>query len=397
MACMKCRRADCMTISPDYCVKDWENLKNLPVYQNTNDWFEAIKIFNDRITNRFLKQVECLENNTDATIRVYSGFIIMSIDCLLVETLNQFYKGVENTDAAYKSKNWKTFKDFFQQSPFFQDFFVEAQDFLGTEEERSISKSGIFYDQVRCGLLHQAETKELSKINLRDFSTMVKYVDSDYPAKGIIVNRVLFHNALVKEFERYKKRLSDISETQLRENFIIKMNMICRTEKIFVFCYGSNMMTKRLQNRIKPIKKIGVAELSEYKFTFNKKSKDGSVKANLLKGTTTDKVWGVVFEINKLQKYVLDEIEGKGRGYRDHKVLVTFSDGTQKAVYAYISSDNRFWDSSLFPYDWYKEYVVKGADEHGLPDSYIAFLNSFKSIQDTDYERNNRELNILKS
>jgi gamma-glutamylcyclotransferase (GGCT)/AIG2-like uncharacterized protein YtfP len=321
----------------------------------------------------------------------------MSIDCLLVETLNQFYKGIENTDKEYKAKNWETFRDFFQQSPFFQDFFAPSQSFSDPDEERAISKSGIFYDQVRCGLLHQAETKELSKINFRDFSAMVKHVDSSYPAKGIIVNRVLFHNALVQEFERYKKRLSDISETQLRENFIAKMNMICRTEKIFVFCYGSNMMTKRLQSRIQPIKKIGVAELSGYKFTFNKKSKDGSVKANLLKGTTTDKVWGVVFEIKNSQKYILDKIEGKGKGYKDRKVIVTFGDGTQKTAYAYISSDNKFWDSSLFPYDWYKEYVVKGANEHGLPNPYITLLNSFKSIQDTDSERNDKEWDILKS
>ena len=92
---------------------------------------------------------------------------------------------------------------------------------------------------------------------------------------------------------------------------------------ILIFCYGSNLPHKRLINRIGEVKHIGIFVLDKYHLVFNKKSTDGSAKANI-KFTNKDEdiIWGVVIEINEDQKKKLDKFEGKGKGYNEIEVFL---------------------------------------------------------------------------
>lgn len=207
-----------MLISPSYRVEDWKAIRdNLPLNKNNENWKEAIKIFDDRILGRFLKQIKYLEDSSDWEIKIYCGFTIMSLACLLIETLNQFREGKAST----KSAGWIAFRDFFKHNTSFHDSFKPFNDAKDT------SKSGVFYSQIRCGLLHQAETKAESKIRI-DYEEMIAFVDDSTPAKGLLVNRVLFQEALVKAYEDYKEKLLKVTEQDLRKKFIKKMDLICR-------------------------------------------------------------------------------------------------------------------------------------------------------------------------
>jgi len=53
-------------------------------------------------------------------------------------------------------------------------------------------------------------------------------------------------------------------------------------EKVVNFAYGSNMSTKWMQGRVSSAKPIGRAKLSDKRLVCNKKSEDGSGKANLV-------------------------------------------------------------------------------------------------------------------
>lgn len=196
-----------MKISPKYSSEDWKSIR-LNINSPSDDWKQAIDIFQDRISGRFLNQVKLIENNT------FSGFAVMALDCLLIETLNQFWFGIDDTNECYRSRNWQSFRDFFKRSNHFYTFFPD-----------DVSK--VFYNQVRCGLLHQAETKQGTLINFKK-STMVNKIDPLDISKGLEVNRKLFHAALIQEFEDYCKKLLDSNESTMRENFIKKMNSICR-------------------------------------------------------------------------------------------------------------------------------------------------------------------------
>jgi len=50
--------------------------------------------------------------------------------------------------------------------------------------------------------------------------------------------------------------------------------------------------------------------------------------------------------------------------------VITDQDSSVKA-YVYVSSE---LTEDARPYDWYKKLMVKGAREHGLPASYVKYL-----------------------
>ena len=64
----------------------------------------------------------------------------------------------------------------------------------------------------------------------------------------------------------------------------------------------------------------------------------------------------------------------------------------ETGAYTYVADETAV-DESLRPYSWYREFVVKGARQHPLPDEYIAQLESVNGDADPDAEREslNRE------
>jgi hypothetical protein len=199
-------------ISPKYRASDYLSL-NLNGHINEN-WNKATKIFKDRLEGRFIAPVDAIVNHTTYIVKEFSGFAILSIDCLIIETLNQFYKGIDETTG----DNWKAFRDFFQRSKYFMKEFPTNK----------ICK--IFYSHFRCGLLHQAQTKKQSKIRYNE-KRMVQPVDSTDIDKGLIVDRKLFHDAIKIEIEDYITALESPTTAEdetLRVNFVKKMDFITK-------------------------------------------------------------------------------------------------------------------------------------------------------------------------
>jgi cation transport regulator ChaC len=162
-----------------------------------------------------------------------------------------------------------------------------------------------------------------------------------------------------------------------------------------IFAYGSNMNIGRLRKRVPSATKVCNASLDGYSFAFNKKSKDGSVKGNIVQtNNVDDKVWGVVFEIVEKEKEKLDDAEGLGNGYNETMIEVLDTDGQLIKAQVYIA-DSSAIDNSIHPYDWYKEYVVSGANENKLPEGYISKLESSQAIEDLDKERRKRHFDAM--
>jgi hypothetical protein len=53
-------------------------------------------------------------------------------------------------------------------------------------------------------------------------------------------------------------------------------------------------------------------------------------------------------------------------------------------------------DDRLLPYDWYKQHVLRGALEHGLPPDYVAAIHAVQTIADPDGARQQHELAIYR-
>lgn len=187
-------------IAGEYTCEDWKKLDLSD--DASKDWDTAVDIFKTRMDGRFLNIIDGIKGKN------YSGFVILALDCLLIETLQQFKKGEKQTP--YR-KSEKYFVEFLTETDFKEHFYNE-----------DMAKK--FYDQIRCGILHQAEIKENSIILKREGIPLVQYTDDK---KGLIINRNIFHKKLVKEFESYLSKLKNPKEKVLRENFIKKMNYIC--------------------------------------------------------------------------------------------------------------------------------------------------------------------------
>lgn len=192
-------------ISPTFQREDYLDL-NLEVHSSEAEWAKAADIFIDRIKGRHLNAIELLLEKTHGypTTNVEYSFSIMGLMCFLIETLYQFYYGLDETER-YGHRD--AFVNFLTSSQYFRDEF-------GT------SKAIKFYSDIRNGILHQAQTKKNSQLTIFSGQMVEKLPN------GIRVDVIIFYEALRQEFYSYVSRLLDPVELGLRENFIVKMSYI---------------------------------------------------------------------------------------------------------------------------------------------------------------------------
>lgn len=160
---------------------------------------------------------------------------------------------------------------------------------------------------------------------------------------------------------------------------------------MYYFAYGSNMSLKRLTRRI-PAEKLGVATLNAHRLAFTKPSEtDGSAKCDICPTENqSDVVYGVLYTFDEEHKPVLDTYEGLGYGYTSEKVMVSFKGQAMEAItYRAVNRND-----SLKPFKWYREHVIRGARENGMPDSYVKNIQSIPAKTDPDRERASMELSI---
>ncbi len=153
------------------------------------------------------------------------------------------------------------------------------------------------------------------------------------------------------------------------------------------------MSFRRLLQRVPSVRKYGRARLNGYQLRFHKHSQtDGTAKCDAyMTGDAGDWVEGVVYEFDLSDKASLDRVEGTGRGYETKLITVSNLQGQQLEAYTYIATDI---NSSLKPYDWYKQHVLAGARENDLPEDYISRIAAIETVIDDDKERCRRELAI---
>ena len=148
------------------------------------------------------------------------------------------------------------------------------------------------------------------------------------------------------------------------------------------FAYGSNMCTERLRRRVPSARPIRIAKLMNHSLRFHKRSKDHSGKCDAyFTGERKDTVWGVIFEIDPIDKPGLDNGEGLRHGYAETHSTVLDSDGNSHSVFMYTAEKTHI-DPDLRPYSWYKRFVVEGAHQYSLPAEYIATIESVSDIAD---------------
>jgi hypothetical protein len=181
---------------------DWTNL-NLSS-PDSPDWPLAISVFERRIRERFVEAAEFLiaDDEKRPAVERRFGFAILTVNCLLIETLEAFRRGL--TDTRSRSKELCT--SFLTSRPAFKQFFNDAL------AER-------FYEEFRCGIAHHAQVFGSGRI-----WSLGPVLRLD--GEQITVNRTAFHLGVLQELDGYLMELHDQNSTQLRQNFRDKMDFV---------------------------------------------------------------------------------------------------------------------------------------------------------------------------
>lgn len=151
-----------------------------------------IRLIKNRFQDRYISHIK----------KIDSGFLKMAISCLTIEALESFRQGKKDT----KNQSPRMFNDFFSREKEFFDGFDE----ISTD----------FYKDIRCGILHQAETTNGWRI-LRKGSLLDK--------KNKIINATKFVKKLEKSLNGYMGDLEENDfDTQLWKNTLAKIATICK-------------------------------------------------------------------------------------------------------------------------------------------------------------------------
>lgn len=157
----------------------------------------------NRLYSRYIKPFKF--DNCNYQKEYKNGFSMMASFCLLIETLQSFKEGFGD------SKNISSFliRIFFYETNFFTEFKNQGKE---------------IYTDIRCGILHQGETKGGWKI------TRDKNIRSSLENKVINANE--FMEDLEKSLEEYKNNLINADwDSDLWKNFCKKMKQIIKNTK----------------------------------------------------------------------------------------------------------------------------------------------------------------------
>jgi hypothetical protein len=160
-------------ISPRNRLSSWQAL----TFQNEEDWLTAVDIVEDRIKGRFVRWADKIVEER------YSGFVVVALDCLLLETLVGFQEGhpTHKTRSAYVSLLTRSMHFSF-------------------DKDTALS----FYENVRNGIIHDAETRR--RWIIRRAEPRNKIIKKD--AEGnLVLNRTMFHEALKAELDDWISRI----------------------------------------------------------------------------------------------------------------------------------------------------------------------------------------------
>lgn len=213
-------------ISLHYSAQNYIDL-NLSVEKSSKeDWNTAINILKERFEERYFSTIHYLSYDLKKrrkTIEKFekNGFAIMALNCLLIDTFYQFEYGLESSSELNPvtldtgvGLHYKTFL----RIKFPQLFAFQPS--IGNKD-----LADLFYTDIRCGILHSAQTKGCSMLACEGGQTL-DYIYM-FNKVGIRVDVNQFSDILEKYFYKdYLQRLYD-GDKDTRKAFINKMKFVC--------------------------------------------------------------------------------------------------------------------------------------------------------------------------
>ncbi|XP_057327386.1 gamma-glutamylcyclotransferase-like [Microplitis mediator] len=161
---------------------------------------------------------------------------------------------------------------------------------------------------------------------------------------------------------------------------------------VYYFAYGSNMLDCRFNINIPRAKVVGIGQLENYRLDFFGYGKSWNGSGATIVRARDSQVWGVIWKMPESKVADLDRQEGvhvdlykaieikvtsfSGKVYycRSYKAVVD----PKPAVKLDQLPDNRL------PSSLYMKVLIKGAQDHHLPQDYIKFMKTIRHNNITD-------------
>ena len=139
------------------------------------------------------------------------------------------------------------------------------------------------------------------------------------------------------------------------------------------FAYGSNMDPVQMASRCPHATPLGPARLGGWRLTFTRDSPGWGGGVGHIELAPGDEVWGVLWDATETDIASLDEYEGVAAGgYVRDRVSVARVDGPMVEALVYIAVPRGY----KAPSRRYVDGLVRGAEAHGLPASYVDRLRA---------------------
>jgi len=141
------------------------------------------------------------------------------------------------------------------------------------------------------------------------------------------------------------------------------------------FAYGSNMERVQMKRLCQKARFVAAAVLPDHELVFSGSSRMWGGGIANIRDVPGKKVEGVVWEISEAERKVLDEYEGYPDLYVTKEVQVQTTSGKALTAFAYVMANP---GREMPPSKPYKRLLISGAEEHGLSEKYIAYLESIR-------------------
>lgn len=185
-------------------IQNEDNKKKIAkiIYHRYYDRYIKIFFYRDSVNQNYLYYENQLQSKPVFDTEYKSGFSIMTNCCLLIETLGTFFQGSNKSNQNGK----QIFELVFQKAKAYNNPLCK---FIGSS----------FYNDIRCGLLHQGETYNQFKIN-RHSSTI-------FDKETRTINAMLFCISLKNFLLDYQKELENAEwDSEIWDNCRVKIRHI---------------------------------------------------------------------------------------------------------------------------------------------------------------------------
>ncbi len=208
-----------MVIVDEHYISGWKTANDWMAFRNrlVADAGQAVwhtaydEFFFPRLQLRYFDPIKVLQQELHSQ---GEGFSIVAIQCTLLEFIESTFQGLRYRFLRRGEK--LRAHEYNISSSLFVNFLCNRSPF---SKEFSSGLAEDFYKNIRCGLLHEAQTKGGWRIWAEDHHKRI--VDS--PNKILFRNN--FHAALLGCVKQYRKDLSE--SHSLQEAFVRKLDSLC--------------------------------------------------------------------------------------------------------------------------------------------------------------------------